>query len=113
MTVTSNHHGLSVYTGNSASLNNRRLIRPVDDDIVNNTFNDATSGNLYKLHAGHAGIDFESTGGTIVKAMYGGVVVEVINNWQPVESTEEKKLAKGLATSSPSALYRPGYRGRF
>ena len=80
MTVKSNYHGLSAHTRAAAALDNRRLERPVDN-IVNNMFNDASSGHLYAHPSGHAGIDFLSGQGTDVKAMYGGVVVKVVNTW--------------------------------
>ena len=81
MTITSTRHGLSVYTGadattGAATADNRRLRRPVDE-VLSNTFNDATSGHRYKHPAGHEGIDFDSDVGIEVKAMYGGVVVEI------------------------------------
>ena len=81
MTVTGTNHGLSVYTGadddmGADTADNRRLRRPVDE-VVSNTFNDATSGNHYSHAAGHEGIDFACTVGTDVRAMYGGIVVRV------------------------------------
>ncbi len=81
MTITSTRHGLSVYTTADAATgadtaDNRRLRRPVDE-VLSNTFNDATSGHRYKHPAGHEGIDFDSDIGIEVKAMYGGVVVKV------------------------------------
>ena len=89
MTVTSTRHGLSVYTGSdddtgADTADNRRLLRPVPQKgniIVYNTFNDATSGHLYKHPSGHEGIDFLCGSGTTVEAMYSGVVVKVVNNW--------------------------------
>lgn len=87
MTVTSTHHGLSVYTGadddmGADTADNRRLRRPVPETItVNNTFNDATSGEYYDFFSGHQGIDFPCGAGTAVEAMYGGIVVKVVNNW--------------------------------
>ena len=87
MTITSTRHGLSVYTGadddiGADTADNRRLRRPVPETvIVNNTFNDATSGHYYAQRSGHEGIDFLCGTGTAVKAMYGGVVIKVVNNW--------------------------------
>ena len=82
--ITSTRHGLSVYSGaddatgaNTAA--NRRLRRPVDE-VVSNTFNDATSGHRYKHPAGHEGIDFDCED-TVVRAMYGGEVIKVVNRW--------------------------------
>ena len=62
----SNNHGLSVHTADdarpeAATTDNRRLCRPVDE-VVSNTFNDATSGHHYKHPSGHEGIDFACGG---------------------------------------------------
>ena len=81
MTITGTNHGLSVYTGADDAIgantaDNRRLRRPVNE-VVSNTFNDATSGDLYPHPAGHEGIDFACGAGTDVRAMYGGVVVKI------------------------------------
>ena len=88
MTIRSTHHGLSVHTGadtdaGADTADNRRLHRPVPKTVpLSNTFNDATSGHLYPQRAGHEGLDFY-TGPTDVEAMYGGVVVRVVNTWIP------------------------------
>lgn len=91
MPITSTHHGLSVHTGadgeaGAGTADNRRLRRPlpVADDVnyINNAFNDATSGEVYPQRAGHEGLDFYTVP-TEVEAMYGGVVVKVVDNWKP------------------------------
>ena len=83
MPVTSTHHGLSIHTGaDGDTADNRRLHRPVPGARIENAFNDATSGQYYPQRAGHEGLDFY-TEPTDVEAMYGGVVVEVVNNWTP------------------------------
>ncbi len=82
----SDRHGLSVYTTadadpNADTTNNRRLRRPVAA-IISNTFNDATSGKEYDQRAGHEGIDFACGSRIPVRAMYGGEVVKVKNDWE-------------------------------
>lgn len=104
MTITGTNHGLSVHTTDDAetgadTTDNRRLRRPVPvpeivtdpvagkpEHDVTNSFNDATS--VFAHHGiygdlGHEGIDFRCVGGTQVRAMYGGVVIETRTNWQP------------------------------
>ncbi len=86
--IKSDRHGLSVHTTADAAPDadttaNRRLRRPVGKEFrITNTFNDATSGHLYDQRAGHEGIDFGCGTDTPVNAMYSGVVVAVVNNWQ-------------------------------
>ena len=93
MTVSSINHGLSVYTRadndpGADTADNRRLRRPVDE-IVSNTFNDATSGEYYDFFSGHQGIDFACGAGTDVRAMYGGVVIKVVNQWRQASPDEQ------------------------
>ena len=85
MPVTSTHHGLSIHTGaaDKEDTDNRRLHRPLlVAAYINNAFNDATSGELYSQRAGHEGLDFYTVP-TEVEAMYGGVVVKVVDKWKP------------------------------
>ena len=81
------YHGLSVLTGADAS---QRLAHPLDEVVqiwrtrqsrtVSNYFNDAATGHIYAIKAGHSGIDYFCDIGNDVKAMYGGVVTEVSRN---------------------------------
>ena len=78
-----NNHGLTVLTRADADApaTNGRLQRPVSTiHELSTTFNDATSGNLYKHSSGHEGIDFACPENTTVSAMYGGVVLTVLTN---------------------------------
>ena len=99
----SNNHGLSVHTTDdaapgAATADNRRLRRPVDND-VNNCFNDATEGEYYDFASGHQGIDFLSklVG---VKAMYGGVVVKAVDDWQSEPASKDRFLGKHVIVRS-------------
>ena len=89
------NHGLRVDTGADGTFgadtaDYRRLLRPVPlegitaegkyDIIVNNTFNDSTSGRYYIRAAGRNGIDFECVVGTEVVAMSGEVVTETFRD---------------------------------
>ena len=78
MSSATTNHGLSVLTNSS-----KRLQRPVakDTGAVSGCFNDATSGQLYGHSSGHEGIDFSCVEGSVVRAMYGGKVVEKNDTW--------------------------------
>ena len=89
MSIESIYHGLTVLTSADSATDpatNKRLQRPVPQRI-SNCFNDATTGDLYRLKAGHGGIDFKSPLGTPVRAMYGGVVVAFARDYQADPST--------------------------
>ena len=87
MAITGTHHGLSVLTNAAAE---ERLQWPFKDSAgapaifsLSNTFNDATSGAVYAHASGHEGIDFACNVDTPVYAMYGGVVIAVIDEYGP------------------------------
>ncbi len=87
-TFQSTRHGLSVLTEADP---NPRLHRPVPEVVpelekkihISNCFNDATSGDLYAHSSGHEGIDFASSIGTPVSAMYDGEVVGLYATYHP------------------------------
>ena len=85
--ITSTNHGLSVLTNAAPS---HRLGSPLTakvtvnkkevDRYITNCFNDATSGDdTPAFSSGHEGLDFACDEGNAVKAMYGGTVT-VLNN---------------------------------
>ena len=118
--ITSTRHGLSVLTTADAlpgadTADNRRLRRPVpipmlvEDPVknppqhsVSNTFNDAVTGNLYDHPAGHEGIDFRCDN-IDVKAMYSGVVIEVVNMWGSGEGTPYGNRVRIRSYTDPTA----------
>ncbi len=109
--ITGTNHGLSVYTEadgttGADTADNRRLLRPVPQEggiIINNTFNDATSGDYYRGAAGHNGIDFECVVGTEVEAMYGGVVIEIKRDWKVGPEEGYGNYVKILSCTNPAS----------
>lgn len=100
MSIESIYHGLTVLTSADSatdSATNKRLQRPVPQRI-SNCFNDATTGNLYSLKAGHGGIDFESPLGTPVRAMYEGDVVAFARDYKADPSTYKHFVACRLGS---------------
>ena len=93
MSVSVSNHGLSVLTGADAS---QRLTRPITaaaTTVVTNSFSDATSRVLYANEAGHNGIDFGAAETDEVRAMYEGVVIEVVDNWTSGDYGNYVKIA--------------------
>ena len=95
MTVTSTCHGLRICIRTdddigSDTTDNRRLRRLVPDTtLIDNTYNNATSGRCQMQRFCHEGFDFSAEVGSKVSAMYGSMVVKVVNQWRQASTREQ------------------------